>query len=203
MRHSVFITIHCLILRQAVRVWVILSDSETHCLRAEMSGLNTSLYVRPLDNWHPKAMPLKLVTRLQVVCDPTNTLHYHAVCTSARNALFIKLEQRNNFGYIWFDDTFNLSGCASGCGFSERSCRRVVFWASWLPGTTNFVWAGSPAWSATQQESHWQHEQAAASAFADTSTCNRQMLATEESYGCCDATAQAFPCWVARCCALE
>ncbi len=30
-----------------------------------------------------KATPLKLVTRLQVVCDPTNTLHNH---TSARNA---------------------------------------------------------------------------------------------------------------------
>ena len=56
-----------------------------------MSGLNTSLYVRPLDNWHPEATPLKLVTRLQVVCDPTNTLHNHTVCTSARNALFIKL----------------------------------------------------------------------------------------------------------------
>ena len=50
MRHSGFITIHCLILRQAFRVWVLVSDSETHCLRAEMSGLNTSLYVRPLDN---------------------------------------------------------------------------------------------------------------------------------------------------------
>ena len=118
MRHSGFITIHCLILRQAFRVWVLVSDSETHCLRAEMSGLNTSLYVRPWDNWHPKATPLKLVTRLQVVCDPTNTLHNHTVCTSARNALFIRLEQRNNFGYTWFDDT--LSGCASGCEFTMR-----------------------------------------------------------------------------------